>query len=59
MPIEPRALLASYDAANERITLRASSQTPAGLRDTLCTEVLGIARTRSESSWATSAAASE
>ena len=42
-PIEPRALLASYDAANERITLRASSQTPAGLRDTLCGEVLGIA----------------
>ena len=42
-PIEPRALLASYDAASGRITIRASSQTPTGLRDTLCGEVLGIA----------------
>ena len=42
-PIEPRALLASYDTASGRITLRASSQTPTGLRDTLCDEVLGIA----------------
>jgi aerobic carbon-monoxide dehydrogenase large subunit len=42
-PIEPRALLASYDAASGRITIRASSQTPTGLRDTLCDEVLGIA----------------
>ena len=43
-PIEPRAVLASYDAASDRITLRVSSQTPTGLRDTLCDEVLGIAR---------------
>ena len=35
-PIEPRAVLAEYDAANGRITLRVSSQTPSGLRDTLC-----------------------
>jgi len=42
-PIEPRALVASYDAESGRITLRASSQTPAGLRDALCGEVLGIA----------------
>jgi carbon-monoxide dehydrogenase large subunit len=42
-PIEPRALVASYDTASGRITLRASSQTPAGLRDALCGEVLGIA----------------
>jgi carbon-monoxide dehydrogenase large subunit len=42
-PIEPRALRASYDPATDRITLRASSQTPTGLRDTLCAEVLGIA----------------
>ena len=41
-PIEPRAICASYDAATERITLRVSSQTPTGLRDTLCAEVLGI-----------------
>jgi carbon-monoxide dehydrogenase large subunit len=41
-PIEPRAILASYDAATGRITLRVSNQTPTGLRDSLCTEVLGI-----------------
>ena len=42
-PIEPRAVLASYDAATDRITLRVSCQTPTGLRDDLCNEVLGIA----------------
>ena len=42
-PIEPRATLASYDAATDRITLRVSCQTPTGLRDDLCNEVLGIA----------------
>jgi len=41
--IEPRATLASFDAASGRITLRVSCQTPTGLRDELCTEVLGIA----------------
>jgi len=41
-PIEPRAILASYDTATDRITLRVSNQTPTGLRDTLCAEVLGI-----------------
>ena len=41
-PIEPRAILASYDAATGRITLRVSCQTPTGLRDALCAEVLGI-----------------
>jgi len=41
-PIEPRAVLASYDAATERITLRVSCQCPTGLRDDLCNEVLGI-----------------
>jgi len=41
-PIEPRAVLANYDAATDRITLRVSCQCPAGLRDDLCTEVLGI-----------------
>jgi carbon-monoxide dehydrogenase large subunit len=41
-PIEPRAVLASYDAASDRITLRVSCQCPTGLRDDLCNEVLGI-----------------
>ncbi|HEY2862264.1 MAG TPA: xanthine dehydrogenase family protein molybdopterin-binding subunit [Casimicrobiaceae bacterium] len=41
-PIEPRAVLASYDAATDRITLRVSCQTPTGLRDDLCQVVLGI-----------------
>jgi len=42
-PIEPRAILASFDSATGRITLRVSCQTPTGLRDALCAEVLGIA----------------
>ncbi len=42
-PIEPRAILASYDAVTDRITLRVSNQTPTGLRDDLCSLVLGIA----------------
>ena len=42
-PIEPRATLASYDPATDRITLRVSCQTPTGLRDDLCNVVLGIA----------------
>ncbi|HEX5864027.1 MAG TPA: xanthine dehydrogenase family protein molybdopterin-binding subunit [Casimicrobiaceae bacterium] len=42
-PIEPRAVLASYDAETDRITLRVSCQCPTGLRDDLCNEVLGIA----------------
>lgn len=42
-PIEPRATQASYDSATERITLRVSCQTPTGLRDALCEEVLGLA----------------
>ena len=41
-PIEPRAVLATYDAATDRLTLRVSCQTPTGLRDTLCNDVLGI-----------------
>ena len=41
-PIEPRAVLASYDETTGRITLRVSCQTPTGLRDDLCQVVLGI-----------------
>ena len=44
-PMEPRATLASYDAATDRLTLVVSSQTPAGVRDKLC-DVLGIATDR-------------
>jgi carbon-monoxide dehydrogenase large subunit len=35
-PIEPRATVAFYDAASDRLTLHVSCQTPTGLRDTLC-----------------------
>ncbi|HKW80846.1 MAG TPA: xanthine dehydrogenase family protein molybdopterin-binding subunit [Casimicrobiaceae bacterium] len=42
-PIEPRAVLASYDAATDRITVRASTQMPGGLRDTLAEVVPGLA----------------
>ncbi|MBS0560521.1 MAG: xanthine dehydrogenase family protein molybdopterin-binding subunit [Proteobacteria bacterium] len=41
-PMEPRAGLAIYDPATDRITLRLSSQMPSGARDTLCNAVLGI-----------------
>ncbi|MEP6701364.1 MAG: xanthine dehydrogenase family protein molybdopterin-binding subunit [Betaproteobacteria bacterium] len=41
-PIEPRATLASFDEATGRITMTVSCQTPTGLRDDLCNEVLGI-----------------
>ena len=41
-PLEPRALLAVYDASADRITVTASSQMPAGFRDTLAVEVLRI-----------------
>ncbi len=45
-PIEPRATLATYDADADRLTLRVSCQTPSGLRDELCDEVLGIPKER-------------
>jgi carbon-monoxide dehydrogenase large subunit len=41
-PIEPRATLASFDPATGRITMQVSCQTPGGLRDELCNDVLGI-----------------
>jgi len=40
-PMEPRAVLGSYDADGERITLHMSSQMPGGVRGTLCSEVFG------------------
>jgi carbon-monoxide dehydrogenase large subunit len=36
MSMEPRCSLATYDADDERLTLRLSSQMPSGARDTLC-----------------------
>jgi len=42
MPLEPRSSLADYDEATDRLTLRLSTQTPSGARDTLCDAVLGI-----------------
>src|SRR5262249_40047337 len=41
-PLEPRAVLASYDKASKRITLRVSSQCPTGVGDALAEAVLGI-----------------
>ena len=40
-PMEPRSVLASYDAASDRLTLRLSTQMPSGARDSLA-ELLGI-----------------
>jgi carbon-monoxide dehydrogenase large subunit len=40
-PLEPRALLASYEAEGDHVTLRMSSQMPGGVRGTLCNEVFG------------------
>ena len=45
-PIEPRAIVASFDAATGRSTLRVSNQTPTGLRDSLCADVLGMPNDR-------------
>ena len=41
--MEPRSVLAGYDASSERLTIRMSTQMPSGLRDSLCNEALGIA----------------
>ena len=45
-PIEPRSTLATFDETANRLTLRVSCQTPAGLRDELCDAVLGIPKER-------------
>ncbi len=41
-PIEPRAIVANYEPAGDRIVLRLSCQTPTGVRDALCAEILGL-----------------
>ena len=40
--MEPRSVLAAYDTATDRITLRLSTQTPSSARDALAGGVLGI-----------------
>ncbi len=36
LTIEPRTVLADFDAASERVTLRMSTQMPSGVRDSVC-----------------------
>jgi len=43
-PLEPRGVLADFDAASGRIVIRMSTQMPSGVRDTLCDSVLDIPR---------------
>jgi len=43
-PMEPRGVLADFDADSGRLTITMSSQMPAGVRNTLCDEILGIPR---------------
>ena len=40
--MEPRVVLADYDSAGDRFTIRMSTQMPSGFRDQLCKEVLDI-----------------
>ncbi len=40
--MEPRVVLAKYDGASDRFTIRMSTQMPSGFRDQLCKEVLDI-----------------
>ena len=40
--MEPRVVLAAYDGASDRFTIRMSTQMPSGFRDQLCKEVLDI-----------------
>ena len=44
LTLEPRALLALYDPADGRLTLRMSSQMPSGVKNSMCDDILGIAR---------------
>ena len=41
-PLEPRGVLASYDAGTDVLTLRMSTQMPGGARGTLAGEILGV-----------------
>ncbi len=37
--MEPRSVLAGYDASSERLTIRMSTQMPSSMRDTLCDSI--------------------
>ncbi|CAN7142666.1 MULTISPECIES: xanthine dehydrogenase family protein molybdopterin-binding subunit [unclassified Variovorax] len=41
LTIEPRSVLADFDAASERITLRMSTQMPSGVRNSVC-DAIGL-----------------
>ncbi len=43
LTIEPRSVLADFDAASDRTTIRMSTQMPSGVRDTVCA-CLGLAK---------------
>jgi aerobic carbon-monoxide dehydrogenase large subunit len=43
LTLEPRSVLAGYDDASGRLTIRMSTQMPSGIRNALCNDVLGIA----------------
>lgn len=43
LTLEPRSVLAGYDHASGRLTIRMSTQMPSGIRNALCNDVLGIA----------------
>ncbi|QNK72665.1 xanthine dehydrogenase family protein molybdopterin-binding subunit [Variovorax sp. PAMC28562] len=43
LTIEPRSVLADFDAATDRTTIRMSTQMPSGVRDTVCA-CLGLAK---------------
>jgi carbon-monoxide dehydrogenase large subunit len=43
LTIEPRAVLADFDAATDRLTVRMSTQMPSGVRDAVCAAI-GLAK---------------
>ncbi|MDM0013483.1 xanthine dehydrogenase family protein molybdopterin-binding subunit [Variovorax sp. J22P168] len=43
LTIEPRTVLADFDTASERITIRMSTQMPSGVRDSVCAAI-GLAK---------------
>ncbi|WP_309678451.1 xanthine dehydrogenase family protein molybdopterin-binding subunit [Polaromonas sp.] len=43
LTLEPRSVLAAFDSASQRLTLRMSTQMPSGVRDSVC-DALGLAK---------------
>lgn len=43
LTIEPRSVLADFDAATQRITMRLSTQMPSGVRDSVC-DAIGLSK---------------